>query len=87
MVIYMSIERKKRVVSVSKECVACGSCIKVCKKEAITVPKGVVAVVDEQKCVGCGLCAKVCPASVISIHTISQITKQTKIWQDREVNA
>nr|WP_310604712.1 4Fe-4S binding protein [Anaerosporobacter sp.] len=48
------------------QCVACGSCIKVCPRGAIAVPNGITAVVDEEKCVGCGICAKACPASVIS---------------------
>ena len=34
---------------------------------AITVPKGIFAVVDFEKCTGCGLCARECPASVIKI--------------------
>lgn len=60
--------KKKRYASVMKrECVACGSCSLVCPKGAITVPKGIVAEVDEALCVGCGICKKVCPASVIEI--------------------
>ncbi len=47
---------------------ACGSCIKVCPKKAITVPKGTYAEVLKEQCVGCGLCAKECPASVIKIQ-------------------
>lgn len=66
----MAVERKKRYASVlEKECVACGSCILVCPKLAITVPKGIHAVVDEKLCIGCGLCKKACPASVIEILT------------------
>lgn len=59
---------RRRFASVNEaQCVACGSCIKVCPREAIQVPYGISAIVDLQKCVGCGLCAKVCPASVIEI--------------------
>lgn len=59
---------RKRFASVNEaQCVACGSCIKVCKREAIHVPYGVSAIVDLEKCVGCGICAKECPASVIEI--------------------
>lgn len=59
---------RRRFASVNEaQCVACGSCIKVCKKEAIQVPYGVSAIVDLEICVGCGLCAKACPASVIEI--------------------
>ncbi|MBS5281568.1 MAG: 4Fe-4S binding protein [Butyricicoccus pullicaecorum] len=48
-------------------CVACGCCVKVCPRQAITVPKGIFAEVERAQCVGCGLCAKACPASVIEI--------------------
>ncbi len=59
---------RRRFASVNEaQCVACGSCIKVCPRDAIHVPYGVSAMVHLQKCVGCGLCAKACPASVIKI--------------------
>ena len=41
-------------------CVACGCCLKVCPRQALSV-------FNQDACVGCGLCAKECPASVISI--------------------
>lgn len=56
-----------KVAVVGSECVACGCCAAVCPREAISVPFGVTACVDEEKCVGCGKCAKSCPAAVISI--------------------
>lgn len=59
----------KRLAEVDQAtCVACGCCIKVCPKKAISVYRGLYARVDEQKCIGCGLCAKECPASIISIR-------------------
>ncbi|HAB62034.1 MAG TPA: 4Fe-4S ferredoxin [Lachnospiraceae bacterium] len=72
---------RRRFASVNEaECVACGSCIKVCPKEAIRVPNGVSAIVDLLKCVGCGLCAKECPASVIEIkvHQEEAMKEQVK---------
>jgi NAD-dependent dihydropyrimidine dehydrogenase PreA subunit len=58
----------KRLAKVTKDlCVACGSCIKVCPRGAISIYKGRYALVDESKCIGCGLCAKECPASIINI--------------------
>ena len=39
-----------------KECVACGTCVKVCPVGAISVYKGLYADVSA-KCVGCGRCA------------------------------
>lgn len=61
----MSISKKK--ATVSKECVACGRCLKACPINAIAIYKGMYAVVDEDRCLGCGKCAAACPASVISI--------------------
>ncbi len=57
---------KKRAY-ITKECVACGCCVKVCPLGAIHIYKGVYAVVDPNKCVGCGKCVTECPAGVISI--------------------
>ena len=56
---------KKLAVPDRKICVACGVCLKVCPKEAISIYRGCYAVADEAKCVGCGLCAKACPAGCI----------------------
>lgn len=50
-----------------QDCVACGSCVKVCPMQAIQIVKGIMAEVNFNKCVGCGKCAAECPASVISI--------------------
>ena len=59
--------KRKAVVS-TKECVACGCCMKVCPRGAITVPRGVFAEINRDLCVGCGLCAKECPTSVITLE-------------------
>ena len=64
-------ERKKRKAIVSQdECVACGSCVKVCPKGAIKVYKGLYACVDENLCIGCGRCAAECPAAIIEIGEV-----------------
>ena len=63
--------RKRRIAFVYVNgCVACGCCVKVCPKNAITVWKGIQAMIDDTKCVGCGKCAKECPASVIEIQEV-----------------
>lgn len=59
--------KSKKVSVVSKECVACGSCVKACPLGAVSVYKGMYAVVEDEKCVGCGSCARACPAGIISI--------------------
>ena len=62
--------KRKAVVSV-RDCVACGCCVKVCPRNAITVPKGISAEIDESLCVGCGKCAGECPASVIRLEEVT----------------
>ena len=63
----------KKLAFVDKKiCVACGVCVKTCRKEAISIYKGCFAQVDEGKCVGCGLCDKACPAGCISVKERSE---------------
>jgi Fe-S-cluster-containing hydrogenase component 2 len=58
----------KRIASISEEdCVACGCCVKVCPKEAISIRRGINAIIDRNKCIGCGKCVKECPASIIEL--------------------
>ena len=63
---------KKLAVPDKKICVACGVCLKVCRKEAISIYRGCFAQVDETKCVGCSLCAKACPAGCITMTERSE---------------
>lgn len=63
----------KRIAFPQKKiCVACGVCLKVCRKDAISIYKGCFAQVDKEKCVGCGLCAKACPTGCITITERSE---------------
>ena len=64
---------KKLAVPDRNVCVACGVCLKSCRKEALSIYKGCYAQVDESKCVGCSLCAKACPAGCITIQERSEI--------------
>lgn len=57
----------KKIALIDKGCVACGSCIKVCPKNAIRIAYGTKAEVARDKCVGCSKCSKICPANVIRI--------------------
>ncbi|MCI8833967.1 MAG: 4Fe-4S binding protein [Ruminococcus sp.] len=59
--------KRKAIVHIS-ECVACGCCIKVCPRNAISIPKGIYAEINRELCVGCGKCTKECPASIISLE-------------------
>lgn len=65
-------KRTPRKAEVAQDqCVACGCCVKVCPLGAISVFRGIQAVVNREKCVGCGKCAAECPASVIQIREVS----------------
>ncbi len=59
--------KRKAVVAV-RDCVACGCCLKVCPRKAISVPDGIHARINTELCVGCGRCVKECPASVITLE-------------------
>lgn len=61
--------KRKAVVSI-QDCVACGCCIKVCPRNAISIPDGIYANIRQDLCVGCGKCAKECPASVIVLEVV-----------------
>lgn len=61
--------KRKAVVNL-QDCVACGCCMKICPRNAISIPKGIYAEIDSELCVGCGKCAKECPASVIVLEVI-----------------
>lgn len=63
--------KRKAVVNI-EVCVACGCCIKVCPKNAISIPEGISAEIDRDLCVGCGKCAKECPASIIELEVTDQ---------------
>ena len=63
----------KRYANVfQRECVACGTCVKVCPRDAIAIVSGMFAEVNPNKCVGCSLCAKACPASVIDMKEFDE---------------
>ena len=52
----------KKLAQVSqKECVACGCCMKACQRKAISIPRGVYAVIDPELCVGCSCVRKNVP--------------------------
>ena len=47
-------------------CIGLGSCVKVCKFEAMSIVDG-IAKVDREKCVGCGACKAACPKKIIKL--------------------
>ncbi|MDR2899464.1 MAG: RnfABCDGE type electron transport complex subunit B [Clostridiales bacterium] len=46
-------------------CLGYGSCVGVCKFDAINIVNG-IAVVNKEKCAACGQCVKVCPKHIIN---------------------
>ncbi len=70
---------KRKAIISKKECVACGCCIKVCPREAISIPYGSNAEVNYNLCVGCGKCAKECPASVIRLEVMNYETEKKMV--------
>ncbi len=56
----------KKYAVIGKNCVACGCCVKVCPRDAVSIWKGVKAVVDTEMCVGCRKCAAECPAGAVT---------------------
>lgn len=65
-------KRIKKTAQISHhECVACGCCAKVCPRQAISIARGVRAIVNAERCVGCGKCAAECPASVIRMQEVT----------------
>ena len=55
----------KKIAKVGGHCVACGTCVRSCPRNAIYICKGVIAKVNINKCVGCGICASDCPSGAI----------------------
>ena len=61
----------KRYAQVDKEyCVSCGTCIKACPLQAISVPDGISAVVELGRCIGCGLCTTKCKFDAIHLKKV-----------------
>lgn len=66
-----------------KLCTACGSCVKVCPSNAISVDNGVFADIVPELCVNCGKCGTECPGSVIDVK-LSKIRNRIRFekWYD-----
>lgn len=62
---------KRKAVVNTRECVACGCCVKVCPKNAISIPRGIYAEINTESCIGCGKCTKECPASIITLEELT----------------
>jgi len=47
-------------------CMGFGSCVRVCKFDAIHIVDG-IALVDKEKCTACGMCVTECPKNIIEL--------------------
>ena len=48
-----------------KKCLACGGCIAVCPRDAVSMCGG-KAFVTVEKCISCVICIRICPVGAIS---------------------
>ncbi|MBQ8974036.1 MAG: aldo/keto reductase [Clostridia bacterium] len=58
--------KRERRIMVHDWCEGCGSCMKRCKQQAISIVDK-RAVIDSEKCVFCGYCARSCPQFCIKV--------------------
>ena len=57
--------KSKRYARVGRECVACGSCLKVCEAGAMSEDESHKAVIDPGRCTDCGCCVQACKLRAI----------------------
>jgi len=56
-------EKPKALVNNNK-CLACGGCISICPKDAITMITS-KAIVNKKECISCEICINACPIGAI----------------------
>jgi hypothetical protein len=59
-----SIEHTKSQPKIIGECTGCGTCVTVCKENAVMIKNG-KATFNYDKCFGCGACIEACPNDVL----------------------
>ena len=60
-------KNKKEIKVFEGVCVSCGSCIKACHSNAISVNDKEKAFIDQSKCIQCGYCIAACPSFAIRV--------------------
>ena len=77
------IKLKRNLSYFKKKCISCGTCIRICPKDAIsfadkTHKNGIV--VDPEKCDQCGKCVRVCPSTALvfdsRIMTVDEVVQE-----------
>lgn len=66
--------------AITKQCVKCGACVKVCSPQAITLDKKLT--VDTHKCIRCYCCHELCPQHAIRLKGgwFSKLIKLGQYW-------
>ncbi|CAM2758776.1 trans-4-hydroxy-L-proline dehydratase activase [Hathewaya histolytica] len=72
---------REQLMYFDNKCVACGSCVKWCKEEALSLNDGKISI-DESKCTLCGRCTDVCLKGALEIAgkevDINELMKEIK---------
>ncbi len=69
-----------------KNCIGCGTCMTVCKREALSLQEKSV-VIDRTRCVSCGMCAEICPSGTLvtvgkkmTLDEVVEIVRRDRIF-------
>ena len=57
--------RTVAIVADPESCIACGTCVETCPRDAITLDE--TAVIDASICTGCGLCVSDCAYGALAL--------------------
>ena len=63
-------KKPKKHPAITTNCVACGDCLRICPKEAISI-KDKIAQINYAKCIKCFCCHEVCTHNAITLDTIN----------------
>ncbi|MGZ7115997.1 MAG: 4Fe-4S binding protein [Methanobacterium sp.] len=67
------------------KCASCGTCVKFCPTDAITVKEGEKAKIDTDACIGCGACVNICDENAIELEReLGPVIKTKELLIDRE---
>jgi len=60
--------RTVAIVADPESCIACGTCVETCPRDAITLDE--TAVIDASICTGCGLCVSDCAYGALALAEV-----------------